>query len=78
MNRQPTRSPLPGEVKSRINRIAHAVALQHEASTKQRLLDALQRLASTGAGIKAMHCHLDAMEALNANNSQQREGPAKS
>lgn len=65
MNR-PKTCPLPSEVKSRINRIAHAMAAEHEAATRQRLLDGIQCLAAAGASLQAMHCHLDAVEGQGA------------
>jgi ATP-dependent exoDNAse (exonuclease V) alpha subunit len=54
--------PLPGVVKSRINRIAHAAALRHEAEVREMALQALAALAANGAGIAELNAHLDQLD----------------
>lgn len=51
---------LPSVIRSRINRIAHAAAIQFEETTRQSLTAELQRLASAGGDVQAMGKYLDA------------------
>ena len=50
---------LPNDLKSRVNRLAHAEALAHEAAVKARLLADLERLQASGATTAEMLEHLE-------------------
>ncbi|MET3498149.1 hypothetical protein [Variovorax boronicumulans] len=54
--------PLPGVVKRRLNRIAHAAALRHEAEVRETALQALAALAANGAGVAELNAHLDQLD----------------
>ncbi|VTU29483.1 hypothetical protein H6CHR_03204 [Variovorax sp. PBL-H6] len=58
----PESQPLPGTVRSRINRIAHAAAQQHEMDLRARLLAELRLFAATGAKLVDMERRLDEIE----------------
>ena len=53
------RKPIPSEIRSRVNRIAHAAAQKHEAEVRARLLADLQRMASEGADLRQLNDHLE-------------------
>ncbi|WP_422085408.1 hypothetical protein [Variovorax sp.] len=57
--------PLPNSIKSQINRLAHAAGLRHETTTRQSLIDDLQRLASAGADLKTLENHLENLESTS-------------
>jgi hypothetical protein len=56
---------LPGTLRSRINRIAHAAALKHEADMRARLILELQQKAAVGVPLAGLHQLLDQMEATS-------------
>lgn len=53
---------LPVVVRSRINRIAHAIAQQQEKELRDRLLAELRQRAATGATLIDLQRRLDEIE----------------
>ncbi|KWT64455.1 MULTISPECIES: hypothetical protein [unclassified Variovorax] len=54
--------PLPGILRSRVNRIAHAAALKHEADMRARLILELQQQMAAGVPLAGLHQLLDQVE----------------
>ena len=57
--------PLPqivGELRRRVNQLAHAEAVRHEIRTRERLIDQLRRLREGGADFAELSVRLDEIE----------------
>ena len=55
--------PLAGPLRARINRLAHAQALQHEMRLKASLLEHVQSARDSGASFRELAALVDTLEA---------------
>lgn len=55
-------TPLPSDLRSRINRHAHLSGLMHAEALRTHLLDELRIMVRAGATFAAIRAYLDAME----------------
>ena len=55
--------PLAGPLRARINRLAHAQALQHETRLKASLLEHVQSARDSGASFRELAALVDTLEA---------------
>ena len=62
MNQTTIKKPIERPLLARINRVAHAHAMQHEGRIKADLLARLQAAKNSGVPISAMHDMLSRME----------------
>ena len=65
MHQTHTQRPLAGPLRARINRLAHAQALQHETRLKASLLEQIQSARDSGASfaeLAALVANLEAQQ----------------
>ena len=63
MQHAPVQRPLAGPLRARINRLAHARALQHETCLKASLLEQMQSARDSGASFDELAALVDKLEA---------------
>lgn len=65
MIQTPTPKPLNGPLRSRINRLAHAHALHHEAALRAALLAQVQTARNCGASLDQLAAMVEGLEAVS-------------
>lgn len=59
MSWKPKPVPIAGDLRTRINQIAHAAGQRHALKTKELLTEALRTKAADGARLDDLHAELD-------------------
>ena len=67
MHQTRAQRPLAGPLRVRINRLAHAQALQHETRLKASLLEQVQNARDIGASFDELAALVDTLEAAPPN-----------